>query len=275
MVSPIRNVNLENAVGAAWKIACADALARAERPLLVLDYDGTLAEIAATPEQAKPTREIIALLESAIAAGVNIAVVSGRDGPTLQKWLGHLPIHLVSEHGGAHRKPSGVFVDRVKPETLSWLPTARAILTEVHAKTAGSILEPKRFSFSFHYRNVSANVGEQVAAGLERRLRQNLPESVELHRGKMVLEIRPAGIHKGVALGDLAALTRADFALAAGDDRTDEDMFAHAPQGTWTIKIGTGETQARVRLDSVTELRGFLLEAISARLVVREEKQHG
>ncbi|MEZ0312864.1 MAG: trehalose-phosphatase [Myxococcota bacterium] len=275
MVSPVRYATLENAVGAAWKIAVADALAHAERPLLVLDYDGTLAPIAATPEKAKPTSEIIALLESAIAVGITVAVVSGRDGPTLQKWLGHLPIHLVSEHGGAHRKPGGVFVDRVKPETLTWFPTARAILAEVRAKTAGSILEPKRFSFSFHYRNVEARIGEQVVDSLAQRLREHLPETVELHRGKMVLEVRPAGIHKGVALADLAALTRADFAIAAGDDRTDEDMFVKPPDGTWTIKIGAGPTQARVRLDSVTELRGFLLEAISARRVVREEKQHG
>ncbi len=275
MVPPVRNVTLEIAGAASWKNASAEALARAKRPLLVLDYDGTLAEIAPTPEQAKPTREVIALLESAIAAGITVAIVSGRDAPTLQKWLGHLPIHLVSEHGGAHRKPGGVFVDRVKTESLTWFPAARAILTEAVAKAAGAMLETKRFSFSFHYRNVAAEVGEKVVSGLALRLREQLPETVELHHGKKVLEVRPTGVHKGVALVDLAAHTRADFVLAAGDDRTDEDMFAHAPRGTWTLKIGAGETNARARLDSVTELRGFLLEIISARRVMREKKLHG
>lgn len=245
-------------------MTCAEAFARAERPLLVLDYDGTLAEIAESPEVAKPTREILELLTSAIAAGVTVAVVSGRDGETLQKWLGHLPIHLVSEHGGAHRKPGGVFVDRVRTEALQWFPTARAILAEVTAKTAGAKLEVKTTSFSFHYRGVIEG-GEQVADALQARLHANLPDSVELHRGKKVLEVRPAGIHKGVAAGELGALTRADFVLSAGDDRTDEDMFAHAAKDTWTIKVGAGETKARVRLESVTELRGFLVELIAAR----------
>ncbi len=272
MVSLVRNVAVEHAVGADWKVACGRALANAERPLFVLDYDGTLAEIAATPEQAKPTPEILALLASAIAAGITVAVVSGRDGPTLQKWLGHLPIHLVSEHGGAHRKPGGVFVDRIEPESLTWFATARAILSDVAAKTVGSMVETKRFSFSFHYRNVAAHIGEQVADGLIERLGENLPKTVEIHRGKKVVEVRPAGIHKGVALGDLQRLIGADFALAAGDDRTDEDMFANAPEGSYSIKIGPGETQARFRLASVTELRGFLLETISARRVMREQK---
>jgi trehalose 6-phosphate synthase/phosphatase len=101
----------------------------------------------------------MALLESAIAAGITVAVVSGRDAPTLQEWLGRLPIHLVAEHGGAHRRPGGVFVDRVKPEALAWRAAALAILSEVTAKTDGAMLETKASSFSFHYRNVEARVG--------------------------------------------------------------------------------------------------------------------
>jgi trehalose 6-phosphate synthase/phosphatase len=68
------------------------------------------------------------------------------------------------------------------------------------------------------------------------------------------------------------ALTRADFALSAGDDRTDEDMFAHAPKGTWTIKIGAGATKARIRIASVTELREVLLGLIAARRLVAQQK---
>jgi trehalose 6-phosphate synthase/phosphatase len=33
-----------------------------------------------------------------------------------------------------------------------------------------------------------------------------------------------------------------DFWLAAGDDRTDEDMFARAPEGGWTVHVGPGPT---------------------------------
>lgn len=269
MVAPVHRATVNSADGTAWKKACGEALTRAQRPLLVLDYDGTLAEIVAKPELAAPTRELLGMLESAIAASVTVAVVSGRDAPTLQKWLGHLPIHLVSEHGGAHRKPGSVFVDRVPPSALTWFPTARAILAEAVAMTDGAMLESKATSFSFHYRNADPGEGERAAHELAARLRQHLPDNVELHHGKKVLEVRPAGVHKGGALGDLARLTKADFVMAAGDDRTDEDMFAHAGKDAWTIKIGPGETKARARLDGVPALRGFLNEVIAARLDLR------
>jgi trehalose-6-phosphatase len=40
----------------------------------------------------------------------------------------------------------------------------------------------------------------------------------------------------------------ADFRLAVGDDRTDEDMFAQLPEGSATIRVDPGDTQAVYRV---------------------------
>ena len=53
-----------------------------------------------------------------------------------------------------------------------------------------------------------------------------------------------------------------DFVLAAGDDYTDEDLFAVLPENAYSIKVGSGLSKARFNLDSMTELRGLLKELI-------------
>ncbi len=53
------------------------------------------------------------------------------------------------------------------------------------------------------------------------------------------------------------------FRMAAGDDRTDEDVFEAAPESAWTVKIGDGPTRARYALKNTGEMRA-LLEQLAA-----------
>ena len=73
---------------------------QSKKRLILLDYDGTLQPIVRHPEDAKPSRKILNALERLGSDKRNeVVIISGRDKPTLETWLGHLPVTLVAEHG--------------------------------------------------------------------------------------------------------------------------------------------------------------------------------
>ena len=49
-----------------------------------------------------------------------------------------------------------------------------------------------------------------------------------------------------------------DLLMAAGDDKTDEDLFEKMGPETWTIHIGSEQTVARYRLRDYREMRELL-----------------
>ena len=68
-------------------------------------------------------------------------------------------------------------------------------------------------------------------------------------RGQKSVEVRLMWANKGEVMGRLLKECPApDFLLAAGDDRTDEDLFARLPPTAWTIHVGENESRARFRL---------------------------
>jgi trehalose 6-phosphate synthase/phosphatase len=79
-------------------------------------------------------------------------------------------------------------------------------------------------------------------------------------RGRKIVEVKPVWANKGEVLARLAAEAPApDFCLAAGDDRTDEDLFARLPEDCWTVHVGDHRrTRARFRLSNPAELRALL-----------------
>jgi trehalose 6-phosphate synthase/phosphatase len=245
-----------------WRDRCVASFGRARRSLLAIDYDGTLAEIASTPERAAPTPALKTLLGRLGAQrGLDLAVVSGRDRATLSSWLGDLPIHLVAEHGFVWRRAGDDTWRELVPGTdLSWKSAVLAVMRDYAERAAGVIVEDKGSAVSWHYRLVEAGFGEWLARELSAHLVETFAQNpLEVHLGKKVVEVRPYGVNKGRALETLlAALGPADFVLAAGDDQTDEDLFAAAPDGAWTVKVGRGPTRAQHVVESPSRLRDLL-----------------
>lgn len=121
-------------------------------------------------------------------------------------------------------------------------------------------MEEKRTSLSWHYRTADQELAIRQARELVHNLRESPgSERFEVLRGDHVIEVRPRGIHKGRAFQALGLAQSAyDFVLVAGDDRTDEDMFAMAQSKAWTVKIGDAPTIARYRLERPEHLRNLL-----------------
>src|SRR5215207_1197604 len=91
---------------------------RAARRCILLDYDGTLTPYQKMPSLATPSDELLQLLKQMADNESNeIVIISGRDIQTLDKWLGHLPVTLVAEHGVSVKHKNDVWKDQVNITT--------------------------------------------------------------------------------------------------------------------------------------------------------------
>ena len=243
----------------------------AKQALIALDYDGTLVELARTPGEAAPgpqVRELVARLSA--LRGTQVVVISGRDPKTLSQWFGDIDINLVAEHG-FHRRLRGQaqWEEFALDQDLSWKGPVHKILDSYTARAPGSFVEEKPVSLVWHYRQAEHGFGNWLARELGQHLRETFANSpLAVLHGNKVVEVRPMGFDKGKALLRLAeALGPFEFILAAGDDRTDEDMFAALSREAWSIKVGTagGHTHARAALPGVVALRQLLALMVTAR----------
>jgi trehalose 6-phosphate synthase/phosphatase len=82
--------------------------------------------------------------------------------------------------------------------------------------------------------------------------------NLEILEGSKVLEVRNSGVNKGRAAFRFIQEGGWDFILSAGDDRTDEDVFAVLPSCAYSLKVGPGSTAARFNLRGVEACRDLL-----------------
>jgi trehalose 6-phosphate phosphatase len=190
------------------------------RTALLLDLDGTLLDIAPTPDGVVVPPGLVdtlRMLRGRLDGA--LAVITGRPIETIDQLLHDAPYAVAGEHGGAVRHAPGDAVERAQGTKPSdkLLDEARK-LERAHS---GALLEVKASGFTLHYRAVP-DAGPELRAGLEALLRGST--GLELLSGKMMWEVRPHGVDKGNAVRALMA--RAPFAgrvpVFIGDDVTDE-----------------------------------------------------
>ncbi len=223
-----------------------------------LDYDGTLVPFAPRPEEAGPDKYVIELLQNLADEGNEVVLVSGRDRVTLENWFGNLPIGLVAEHGALIRFRGGEWVETV-PHDTSWKDAIRPVLEYYVDRTPGSFIEEKEYSIVWHYRNVDPELAELRANELKDTLSSLIQGSkLAVLQGSKVIEIRHAEINKGVAVRRWLEMRDWDFIFAAGDDWTDEDMFAALPPDAYSVKVGIAATKARFNVPTHEDVRRVL-----------------
>ncbi len=235
--------------------------ADAPRRILFLDYDGTLRELTRLPSEARPTEEIRLLLAAlARLPATTVHVVSGRDRDQLGQWFGDLPLHLGAEHGYAARAPGSTAWVQLANVNLEWMPRAEAELRRVVREVPGSLIERKSCSIAWHYRMADPHYGSWRARELGTALEDAFSnQPVEVLLGHKVVEVRAAGVHKGVYVRrSVREADASTFVLAIGDDRTDLDMYAAVPPGGTRIHLGAQTEGIDYRLDSPADVRALL-----------------
>ena len=237
----------------------------AQRRCILLDYDGTLAPFTNFPSRAEPSAEVLDVLQKlCFDARNDLVIISGRDTETLDKWLGHLPIHMVAEHGSFIKKKTGNWEQQstVMPE---WKEQIRPILQLFTTRCAGSFVEEKRNTLTWHYRNTNPDLGFIRSRELLNSLQQlTVNTSLQIIDGNKVLEIRMTGIDKGITATKLINIFRPDFILCMGDDTTDEDMFRTLERLAVTIKVGNTASSAKYNLMSQEDVLPFLQQFVTS-----------
>jgi trehalose-phosphatase len=238
---------------------------------LLIDFDGTLAEIVARPADAWPPPGIIRALEALAARDdLNVGIVSGRRLIDLVERVPVPGVWHVGGHGAEVRRPDGA------AELPGDLPGARAAIAtfvERAAALAGRdvLVEDKGLSAAVHLRGLPPEDAARIAhaaATIADALALTAP--VLRSGGKAVVELRVAGIDKGRMALDLLERWGSTRCAALGDDETDEDMFRAVARSAsiakgLTIKVGPGESDAGWRLRGVGEVEAFLAALVRAR----------
>jgi len=233
----------------------------AEKRLLLLDYDGTLVGYQGRPEKAGPDDGILMLLRSLASEPRNeVVVISGRDKETLTKWLGTCNVALIAEHGAWVRDKHKDW-QRIDHFRTDWKDVIRPILEIYADRTPGAMVEEKDFSLVWHCRRADpelANIRMQELREALLNLTVNL--DVGVFEGSKILEIKNIAINKGRATESVLMTEKWDFILTAGDDYTDEEMFAALPKSAYSIKVGSCISKAGFNVDSVEQIRSLLRE---------------
>lgn len=228
---------------------------------LFLDIDGTLLDMAATPDSVRVDQAIAALLPALVyRLGGAAALITGRTIADADKLFAGVGLPVAGQHGLERRGADGVLHTHGEgPPGYGWLHGELVHLVERHD---GLWLEDKGATLALHYRQapglasyvhrtVRALVATSGAAGADWRLQP----------GKGIVEIKPAGRDKGAAILDYMAETTfaGRLPVFVGDDQTDESGFAAvALLGGWAVKVGPGLTHAEFRLRDVNAVRRWL-----------------
>ena len=168
----------------------------------LLDIDGTLIDIAPTPDSVVVPAGLIDTLHALRRrAGDALALVTGRPIAQVDALLGGAAYAVAAEHGAILRHapgvpPTGPALASTPPD---WIARAEALA----ARHPGTILERKRHGFVLHYRAVP-QMGPVFELAMQAILAER-PRDFVLLSAKMAWEIRPVGIDKGRAVAALMA----------------------------------------------------------------------
>ncbi len=195
--------------------------------LIASDYDGTLAPIVGDPAAAHVHPGAIAALRRLAVRVGTLAVITGR--PVAQAvelgGLATVPGLIVLGHYGWERWEDGrVFAPPEPPGVAAARRELPGVLRAAGAP-GGTRTEDKGHAVAVHTRG-TADPDAALA-----RLRGPLEALAErtglaVEPGRRVVELRPPGMDKGVALRELAAERRARSVLFCGDDLGDVAAFA-------------------------------------------------
>jgi len=238
----------------------------AEKLRLFLDYDGTLADFAPTPDDIYPDPQLISLIDQLKKnPKINVSVISGRRLSHIQKLIPLSGILLAGTYGIEILLPDGQQIDRVQyQKTRPLLDEIKPKWIELIKRHSDFYLEDKRWSLALHAKDVEDLTAENILSQARYLLRDihGVSTTFRILKGHKFLEIAPLLANKGITVEYLLnQLPNHALPVYIGDDDKDEEAFEKIVeyQGVAIKVCGYRcKTKAQLRITDPQEVRQFL-----------------
>jgi trehalose-phosphatase len=231
------------------------------RVLFLLDFDGTLAPLAISPQRARISPAVRSLLaDLAGRPRTKVAILSGRSLASIKSCVGLARLYYGGNHGLEIRGPGLSFRHPGAAAMRPILARLARTLRRDLGSAAGVLVEDKGLTLSVHYRRALPRRLPGLLGILKRLRARTTALPVRWSRGHKVFEIVPnVAWDKGAAALYLLERLRDPFPVALGDDRTDEDLFAAVRGKGLSVRIGRkGDTRAEYCLSGQSQVTRFL-----------------
>ncbi|MDO8870878.1 MAG: trehalose-phosphatase [Methanobacteriaceae archaeon] len=209
---------------------------------IILDIDGTISEIAPTPQEAVVNSAMHAELIKLKEKFDLLAIISGRSVNDARAMVGIEDILYVGNHGLEYFFDGQYSVAEEVEKYLHQIEQSADQLNIELGDIEGILFEDKGICYSIHYRQ--CNDGEVVRKKILNSLK-NGPESknLQISEGRKLVEIKPPlGFDKGVILHRIIEKHDLNKVIYLGDDITDLDAFK---------KLSELENEGKIRSASI------------------------
>jgi trehalose 6-phosphate phosphatase len=255
---------------------------RPDETLLAFDFDGVLSPIVDDPDTAYAHPGVLPLLSRLAPRVRALAIVTGRPAEVVVR-LGGFPGApdlaglLVVGHYGAERwdAATGEITAPPVPAGVGEVRQALPGLLRARGAPEGTTIEDKGRAVAVHVRRTADPVAaSDLLTGPVTELAH--AHGLTVQPGRMVLELKPPGMDKGVALRALVAEVGASGVAYSGDDLGDIPAFDAVrelrAEGTPGLLVCAGSSEvtalaerADVVVDGPPGVVGFF-DALAARL---------
>jgi trehalose 6-phosphate phosphatase len=196
---------------------------------LLFDIDGTLIDLAPTPDGIVVPPDLVANLQELwhLTSGA-LALVSGRMIEDIDRIMKPAKLPAVGGHGVEMRPLSGGEVQSALVKPMD--PHLKKRFAAIGDLSPGILIEDKSYSLAIHYR-LAPDAERQIFQAVT-AIQADLPGApIEVLNGKFVVEIKHEGFSKATAVRTL--MKQPPFAgrkaIFLGDDVTDETVFGIMP----------------------------------------------
>lgn len=249
----------------------------ANKRVIFLDYDGTIVSNMLLDKT--PGEQVIHVLNKLCSDEKNtVFIVSGRDRESLSKWFLEVgALGLAAEHGFFIRwNEASKWELSSIPVDSKWKEIAEPVMNIYTDATDGSWIESKEIALVWHYQSADPLFGSSQANELMSHLEKLLVnEPVMVKKGDHIVEIKPQGVGKGIAVEKLlrqlvSSGNAPEFVLCIGDDKSDEDMFESInacttcmdlfskPLGVFACTVGQKPSKAKYFVGETSDVLNLL-----------------
>lgn len=284
-LSSFRMVSMGSGFAKLDSLEVLDKFQKASRRALLLDWGGTLTPAGTgfydhrdTADSAVPERVMNVLAKLCAEPNIHVMILSGLSKEKVLRSFGSVPnLSLAIEHGFNFRIKDGEWQELMPGVDTSWKAVAASVMSGYAGRTHGAYVQSKGSGIMWNFQEADPEFGVMQSKEVLHTLQTVLTDfPVRVSKGKGYVEASLRDVNKGataVRFLDLCAEVGEplDFVLSAGDDSTDELMFAAlneklGKQGPnlITATVGRKPSEASSYLDDHSEVVE-LLELLSAK----------